>query len=492
MKLTIAIPHQNRFLDTEVPEEFTLEEFRAYVEAETGVLLSYQTLEHPTVALDDHATDSLGLLGLKEDDVIVLQDKPRVATPSAHSSSFHVSRLPSRPSSRSSHPVSRPPSRILSRPPSRAQSRPLAQSLPQSRPLSPRVALASPVEEKKELDLEFEQLRQQALVNPGLRLHLTPAARAALSNPQEFRDRMLQAAETAGLKYPAEIMQLQQNPDHPEAQQKLLEMIRRERIQENLRLAYEITPEAFVKTTLLLIKLSIKGHETHALVDSGAQTSLILESAAESFGLQDLIDPGFASMAKGVGTQESPGRIHSVPVVLGNTNLALPCSFLVLEVGFPVLLGLDMLKAHRCIIDLSKNALVVGSFEISFLSEREVELLVLEGHNVKPTSAAGSEALLKLAHGPAERALLQGSQLGTNVAAAVSALGLKSLLLPRPTVPHARRPTSKGKSLGNATEDPNEESINQLRSLGFTRIEVVDALRLSHGNVDIAAAYLFQ
>lgn len=417
MKLTLAFPDQNRFIDTEVPDELSLAEFKSYIEAETGIEPKFQILEHSKIFFDDESL-TLSQLGLNERDDITL----------------HIQK--------------------------------------QSGPSSEAQAV--------------EQLRKQALANSDIRKQLAPEALANLRDPQQFHNLIMSANNAATEKYIKEMKDLEENQFSPENQRKLMDMIRRERIQKNLQLAYEITPEAFVNTTLLLIKLTINGHQTHALVDSGAQKSVILASVAESFGLHDLIDTQFAGMSRGVGLQQSPGRIHSVPVVLGDTNLALPCSFQVLEVGFPVLLGLDMLKTHRCIIDLSRNALVVGEFEISFIPEHEVERLTNEAHRDPPASATmkGEGRRLGGEEGPlsdsVEKTTKPPSQ-STRPAAQTPVVGASG-----------QSATESSASFNSAASTVTDVKVQQLVSLGFLRTEAIEALRVSNGNVEIAAAYLFQ
>lgn len=412
MKLTLAFPDQNRFIDTEVPDELTLAEFKSYIEAETGIAPKSQILEHSKIHFENE-TFTLAQLELKDHDDITL----------------HVQKV-----SESSDPETQ----------------------------------------------AIEQLRHQALANPEIRSQLASEAVASLRDSVQFQNRMKEANFAARQNYMKEMQELEQNQFLPENQKKLMDMIRRERIQKNLQLAYEITPEAFVNTTLLLIKLNINGHETHALVDSGAQKSVILAPVAETFGLHDLIDSQFAGMSRGVGLQQSPGRIHSVPVVLGDTNLALPCSFQVLEVGFPVLLGLDMLKTHRCIIDLSKNALVVGDFEIPFMPEHEVEKLTNEAHRDPPPPPLPSTA-------SSSEGKLPGSNSNPSFKTGGQRLGGKV---------GSTQPAPQSLSQASAAQTPtasvSDENVQQLVSLGFSRTEALEALRVSNGNVEIAAAYLFQ
>jgi DNA damage-inducible protein 1 len=82
------------------------------------------------------------------------------------------------------------------------------------------------------------------------------------------------------------------------------------------------------------------------------------------------ITMSFSITIRGVGTGKIIGRIHMAQMTLGKTYF--PVSITILESSdVEFLFGLDMLKRHRCSIDLGKNVLRIeghsGSEEISFL-----------------------------------------------------------------------------------------------------------------------------
>lgn len=141
-------------------------------------------------------------------------------------------------------------------------------------------------------------------------------------------------------------------------------------------------PESMGRVLMLYIEMQVNNTPIQAFVDSGAQSTIMSASCAEKCGLLHLLDRRFEGVAVGVGTGKILGRIHIVSVqIKGNF---FPCTITVMDDGgkglgdknMEFLLGLDMLKRHKCKIDLERNVLVFGTvkdMETPFLHEKDLD-----------------------------------------------------------------------------------------------------------------------
>lgn len=144
--------------------------------------------------------------------------------------------------------------------------------------------------------------------------------------------------------------------------------IRLSNVQAQYEQMMEEYPESMGRVLMLYINCTANGHPLQVFVDSGAQNTIMSGRCAERLNLSHLIDTRFEGVAVGVGTGKIAGRIHVVILNIGGYDF--PCSITVMDDGeggakstglgnknMDCLFGLDMLKRHRCCIDLEKNVL---------------------------------------------------------------------------------------------------------------------------------------
>ncbi|EMG50018.1 hypothetical protein G210_4981, partial [Candida maltosa Xu316] len=267
--------HSGDIISVDVPESLTLEDFKAYLQAETGIEPADQFLKFNGSPLV--ANKSLEELQIHDNDLLQLSKK-------------------------------------ASQQQQQQQVQPQSQFNPEGQ-----------VHER------IEMIRQQILSDPMAtnQVRLTqPSLYDALNDPTRFRNLMMEQVtqeQSQSRANQEEMFRLQQDPDNPENQARILELIRQEAIEENMKLAWDISPESFTSVNMLYIKLKINGVDQVAMVDSGAAMTTISPSIAEECGLTRLIDTRFQGQAVGVGTQNIGGKIHSAPIEIDDTKIELPC-----------------------------------------------------------------------------------------------------------------------------------------------------------------------
>ncbi|EJK49597.1 hypothetical protein THAOC_31511 [Thalassiosira oceanica] len=181
---------------------------------------------------------------------------------------------------------------------------------------------------------------------------------------------------------------LEADPMDAEANKHFGEKIRLSNVQAQYERMMEEYPESMGRVLMLYIAVEINGKPLQVFVDSGAQSTIMSSECADRLGLLHLVDERFEGVAVGVGTGKILGRIHCVEFGIGGALL--PCTLTVMDSeqglgdkNMDVLLGLDMLKRHRCRIDLGSNSLVIPvgggggaaptTIEAPFLHEKDLD-----------------------------------------------------------------------------------------------------------------------
>jgi len=149
------------------------------------------------------------------------------------------------------------------------------------------------------------------------------------------------------------------------------EQLRIEQIQAQHEYALEHMPEAFIPINLLHILVKINGVEVLAMIDSGAQSSIISAQIAKKCNIYDYVDERYFTKASGIGgLSKVKGRIHACKFQIGSDHVTVPIDVLD-EQRVEILLGLNFLRPNSAVIDLKRNVLILGESTIPFLGEAE-------------------------------------------------------------------------------------------------------------------------
>lgn len=489
MNITLSFDSEavdREFVPVEVSSDMSVNDFLAYIEAESTIppnsqILIYKGNALPTTT-DAHREQKLSSLGLQDGDMILVRDIRQVAAAPQQPSSSSQPQNPQEPAVSSTAPPQLPVGNDLDR-----------------------------------LYIEFERIRNHILSNPVIRSGVYqqyPHLESVVHDSEAFRNAMLkieqERVESEKRKQEA-LKKLHDDPFDPESQEIILRAIREEAIMENFNAAMENNPEAFASVTMLFIDTVVNRRPVKAFVDSGAQATIMSPHCAEACGIAHLIDKRFQGTAMGVGTAKILGRIHSVPVNIGGQFL--DTSFTVMEgKGVDFLLGLDMLKKHRAVIDLKQNQLHIADINVAFLPESEIPHtgLFSQDHrngDSSSTNTAAAGAPKTLGSAPAGAVPNSKSAIPSSNASRAGPSSASSAIPPQhasgpaagaaPNASAASSSSSSARDLFPAAQpSPRqtgypESDIASLMSLGFTREQVIEALNLSGGNVEHAAAILF-
>ena len=141
-------------------------------------------------------------------------------------------------------------------------------------------------------------------------------------------------------------------------------------IDKNKMKAYELIPESLFRVEMIYIPCCINNQYITGFVDTGAQINIMNINTVINCGLGDLLDEEHQTQLVGVGTQVSLGKIHYAEIVIGTSIVS--CSFTVTTNGPDIILGLNTLLRHKCILDLGNKTLQINNDKVHFLLKKDV------------------------------------------------------------------------------------------------------------------------
>ena len=125
------------------------------------------------------------------------------------------------------------------------------------------------------------------------------------------------------------------------------------------------------------------GVAVEMMVDTGAQSSVISAPLVRQLNLSSRLDQRYQGVAAGVGQARILGKLIDIGVELGHVEFLM--DFIVLEVPDNLLLlGLDLMRRYKCIVDLERDVLIFGG-----KGGVEVNLLPAEQQHIRARSQLG-------------------------------------------------------------------------------------------------------
>jgi DNA damage-inducible protein 1 len=251
------------------------------------------------------------------------------------------------------------------------------------------------------------------------------------------------------------------NPDHPDVQKHIEEQIRRKAIDEQHDYAMEHNPESFASIIMLYCKVFVNGNQISALIDSGAQMTIMSKTCAERCGILRFLDTRFASVARGVGESKILGKIHAANLKIGNVHIDVAIH-VIEQNTLEFIFGLDMMRKHRAVIDLRQDCLLLGDEKVPFMTEGEMPDRIRGSNGIK-TSSEIARDMIEKAEESERAARAQSNAMDVSRPSESSA-------------PQAQADPTKVKELAEM--------------MGVSEAAAAQALTVSNGNMDAAASFL--
>ena len=175
------------------------------------------------------------------------------------------------------------------------------------------------------------------------------------------------------------------NNQYIEQQKRMEEEFRMKTINNQLIEIEQNHPELLIPGDLVFIKIKVNNVEIPAMIDSGAQESVISLKTCRECNLEHQIDYRRKKAYQGVGRMSTIGTIYIVPMMIGKTYCMTTLNVFGEESPMDhLLIGTNTLRQLGISIDFKKECIRIGEEEIKFLTNTDVNYILHKPFHIPP------------------------------------------------------------------------------------------------------------
>lgn len=134
-------------------------------------------------------------------------------------------------------------------------------------------------------------------------------------------------------------------------------------------LAYDTIPEMFVPVNSILVDGKINNIPIKILFDTGADLSVISNTAVDKLNMNDMIDTQASTICKGVnGMAMTLGELWFIELEIANNIFPVKLTVLRTDfIDYDMIIGLNFMRSYKARIDFVSNEIILNDkYHISF------------------------------------------------------------------------------------------------------------------------------
>ena len=170
-----------------------------------------------------------------------------------------------------------------------------------------------------------------------------------------------------------------------ERQRQIQEQYRMQEINRQIIEIQELHPELLISGDLVFIMMKINGVDIPAMLDTGAQESVISLNVCRQLNLENQIDYRVKKEFQGVGHSKTLGVIHLVPIKIGSTHCVATLN--VFDESSPLdhaLIGINTMRALRISMNFKKNCIKINGESVPMMSNTDIHYATRKPFSVHP------------------------------------------------------------------------------------------------------------